>query len=43
MLKYYINLIICLFKKHVWENAGACPFTGKTYKVCTRCTVTEAI
>ena len=43
MIKYYINLNICLFKKHQWQNAGTCPFTGNTYKVCQRCTVSEAI
>jgi hypothetical protein len=41
MIKYYKDLIICLFLKHKWISAGSCPFTGKAYDVCTRCTATK--
>jgi len=33
MIKY----IVCKFKKHIFVDAGSCPFTGKSYIVCTRC------
>lgn len=33
MIKY----IVCKFKKHNLAEAGSCPFTGKSYNVCTRC------
>ena len=35
MIKY----IICKIKKHTFVLSGSCPFTGKTYDVCTRCGV----
>lgn len=37
-----INLlksIICRFKDHILVAAGSCPFTGRTYQLCTRCMV----
>jgi hypothetical protein len=37
MIKYLINNIICVFNDHKMINAGSCPFTGKTYNICTRC------
>lgn len=38
-----IKKIICIFKNHVFVPAGECPYTGKTYKVCTRCTKVIAL
>jgi hypothetical protein len=32
-----IKVIICKIKKHKLVSAGSCPFTGKTYQMCTRC------
>jgi len=29
--------LVCKIKSHTLENAGSCPFTGKSYNVCTRC------
>lgn len=34
------NYFICKFKKHNLINAGACPFTGKSYSACLRCGAT---
>ena len=42
MIKYYKDLITCWLLKHKWVSAGSCPFTGKTYDVCERCTSTKA-
>ena len=32
------NYIVCAIIGHKITKAGACPFTGKTYDVCDRCT-----
>ncbi len=33
-----INKVLCLIKGHdLTVDAGSCPFTGKTYKMCFRC------
>lgn len=32
------NWIICAIIDHKIVKAGACPFTGKTYDICKRCT-----
>jgi len=42
MIKYYKDLITCWLLKHKWVSAGNCPFTGKAYDVCKRCTTTKA-
>ena len=41
MIKYYKDLIVCWIVKHRWVSAGSCPFTGKAYDICTRCTSTK--
>jgi len=33
MIKY----IVCKIKKHIFVEAGSCPYTGKSYVGCTRC------
>jgi hypothetical protein len=33
-----LKKIICLIKGHNLIEAGACPFTGKSYDLCKRCT-----
>lgn len=41
-----INLfqtIKCLFVGHKLQDAGACPFTGKHYRICTKCMATLEI
>ena len=38
-----IQAIKCMFKGHNLQDAGACPFTGKHYKICTRCTATVEV
>ena len=43
MIKKILLLFICKFKKHILVNAGACPFTGKSYNACTRCGAMIAI
>jgi hypothetical protein len=32
-----LRLLICSIKRHSFEKAGSCPFTGKTYQACIRC------
>jgi hypothetical protein len=32
------NWIVCFVVGHNIVRAGACPFTGKDYDVCKRCT-----
>jgi len=34
-----IKSIICKIKKHNLQNTGSCPFTGKEYEICTRCSM----
>lgn len=38
-----INKLICKIKGHMLQDAGTCPFTGNTYKHCTRCKSLAAI
>jgi hypothetical protein len=38
MIKY----LLCIVKNHNYIESGKCPFTGKTYMVCTRCKETVA-
>jgi hypothetical protein len=38
-----IKKIICKFKKHIFVDAGACPFTGNTYVGCTRCNKIKSV
>lgn len=37
-MKNLIKSIVCRFKDHILIPAGSCPFTGRTYNLCTRCT-----
>jgi hypothetical protein len=37
-MKNLIKSIVCRFKDHTLIAAGSCPFTGRTYNLCTRCT-----
>lgn len=37
MIKHIFMTLVCKFKSHKWIEAGSCPFTGKNYKVCTKC------
>lgn len=37
MIKNIIMSIVCKLKSHILTNAGSCPYTGKSYNVCTRC------
>jgi hypothetical protein len=32
-----IKAFICKIKEHNMMPAGSCPFTGKTYNICSRC------
>jgi len=43
MIKNFLNVIVCKFKKHILIVAGKCPFTGKSYNICTRCGAMIAI
>ena len=38
MIKFILLKIACSLKGHNLVEAGACPFTGSTYDMCTRCT-----
>jgi hypothetical protein len=33
-----LKVLMCSIIGHRLTNAGDCPFTGKSYDVCTRCT-----
>jgi hypothetical protein len=37
-VKNLLQSIVCRFKDHVLVSAGSCPYTGRTYQLCTRCT-----
>jgi hypothetical protein len=39
MIKQLLQTIICKTKNHTLINAGECPYTRKTYNLCTRCGV----
>lgn len=34
-----IKRLICKFRGHILLDAGSCPFTGKTYVVCSKCLI----
>ena len=38
-----VKKIICKIKGHSNIRAGSCPFTGKTYDVCSRCQVLKMV
>lgn len=38
MIINFIESIKCKFKGHEYVPAGSCPFTGKTYNICIKCT-----
>jgi len=38
-IKFIYNVIICKIKGHTRSDGGSCPFTGKKYEVCTRCSM----
>lgn len=42
MIKQLMMFFVCKIKSHNLVEAGACPFTGKSYTVCLRCGVTLA-
>jgi|LauGreDrversion4_2_1035121.scaffolds.fasta_scaffold13219_5 hypothetical protein len=33
-----LNALFCKIVGHKLKKAGSCPFTGKTYDFCVRCT-----
>jgi hypothetical protein len=37
MLVKLFKVTKCLFVDHMLVDAGSCPVTGRTYKLCTRC------
>jgi hypothetical protein len=37
MLVKLFKVTKCLFVDHALVDAGSCPVTGRTYKLCTRC------
>ena len=37
-MKNYIKSLICKFKGHELKDAGHCPYTGLSYRVCLKCT-----
>lgn len=43
MIKHFINYFKCKIKGHNLTDAGSCPFTGLSYKVCIVCTNTFPI
>jgi hypothetical protein len=38
MIKHWILIARCMITNHDYVSGGSCPFTGKTYKACTKCT-----
>jgi hypothetical protein len=38
-----IQRLVCKFKGHIVVDAGACPFTGNTYAVCTSCNTFKVV
>jgi hypothetical protein len=36
-MRHIFNILICKLKSHQWIKAGSCPFTGKDYKICSKC------
>jgi hypothetical protein len=43
MIKAMFLFIRCQIAGHSYVAGGSCPFTGKTYNVCTKCEYTVAI
>jgi len=43
MFKNIFNILICQIKGHKNISAGSCPFTGKTYEACIRCSKISTI
>jgi hypothetical protein len=41
VINHLFKFIVCKFKTHIMIDAGACPFTGKSYNSCTRCGATK--
>jgi hypothetical protein len=39
MIRDLYLILRCKFTGHSYVDGGSCPFTGKTYKICTKCTV----
>jgi len=37
MIKILFMYFICKIKDHSLTSAGSCPYTGKSYNICTRC------
>lgn len=37
MIKKIFNVINCKINSHLLVDVGSCPFTGKSYNLCTRC------
>jgi hypothetical protein len=37
MIKQILLFFICEIKSHNFVDTDSCPFTGKSYKACTRC------
>ena len=37
MISYLFKIINCKIKNHTLVTSGTCPFTGKSYNICTRC------
>jgi cell division FtsZ-interacting protein ZapD len=38
MIKRITSVLICRIRSHNLIPGGSCPFTGKTYQYCKRCT-----
>lgn len=43
MIKGMYLIVKCMITKHNYVEGGSCPFTGKTYKVCTKCTMSVEV
>jgi hypothetical protein len=43
VIKKLFKIITCKVNSHLLIEAGSCPFTGKSYNLCTRCGAMIAI
>jgi hypothetical protein len=43
MIKEIFLFIKCKIVGHSYVPGGSCPFTGKTYNICSKCEYTVAI
>jgi len=43
MIRALYLFIKCRILGHSYVDGGSCPFTGNTYKVCSKCEYTVAI